>query len=275
FYDEGAAESMGAGASGQKRYIDMCVARLAEYIERYPKQHACFIFELVQGEGGFNTAPRDFFKALMDVCKASGIAVWDDEIQTFGRTEQMFSYEMLDLGQYVDVFCIGKMTQACATLFTPEYNPGPGLLSGTFVSGPAQFAAGLEVLQRLEQGAWYGRDGAFARHWRAFAQHVAALAAKHPSWFPREGGKWGRLPGDGEVTRAGGVGGMMRFTPFGGDKEKVNRACKMMYEEGVMSFIAGHGPYHVRMLPPLPVFDEKDWPRVFACIEKGLARAAG
>ncbi|MDP1660491.1 MAG: aminotransferase class III-fold pyridoxal phosphate-dependent enzyme, partial [Phycisphaerales bacterium] len=269
FYDEVAAEQLVAGAAGRARHIDGCVRQLVQLVERYPKQHACFIFELVQGEGGFNTGPRDFFKALMDVCKASNIAVWDDEIQTFGRTESMFTYEMLDLGDYVDVFCVGKMTQACATLYSADYNPQPGLLSGTFVSGPAQFAAGNEVLKRLENGPWYGTDGAFAKHWRQFAQHVNALIAKYPAWFPATSAKYGKLP-----PLVGGVGGMMKFTPFAGDKERVNKACKLMFEEGVMSFIAGHGPYHVRMLPPLPVFNEKDWPRVFACIERGLARAA-
>jgi hypothetical protein len=29
------------------------------------------------------------------------------------------------------------------------------------------------------------------------------------------------------------------------------------------------------MLPPLPVFQEKDWPEVFACVERGLAKTAG
>src|SRR5213075_1835695 len=70
---------------GKARFIDGAVAGLRELIERYPKQHACFIFELVQGEGGFNVGDRDFFKALMEVCKSAKIAVWDDEIQTFGR----------------------------------------------------------------------------------------------------------------------------------------------------------------------------------------------
>ena len=51
------------------------------------------------------------------------IAIWDDEIQTFGRTTSMFAYEALDLGDWVDVFCIGKMTQACATLYTEEFLP--------------------------------------------------------------------------------------------------------------------------------------------------------
>jgi 4-aminobutyrate aminotransferase-like enzyme len=273
FYDPIAAERMGPGASGQKRYIDMSVNHLLSYIERYPKQHACFIFELIQGEGGFNVGTRDFHKALMDVCKANSIAVWDDEIQTFGRTERMFAYELFDLGEYVDVFCVGKMTQVCATMFTPEYNPGPGLLSGTFISGSTQFRTGLRVLERLEQGAWYGPQGQFARHHALFGRQCDALIARHPEWFPRMSGKYGPVSlSDGPLW--GGNGGMMRFTPFGGDKDKVMKATKMLYEEGVISFYCGHGPYHVRLLPPLPVFDEADWPRVFACIERGLARAA-
>ncbi len=263
FYDPVMAQRM-----GQTRFIDMCVSHLNQYVERYPKQHACFIFELMQGEGGFNVGTRDYFKALMDVCKANNIAVWDDEIQTFGRSPRMFAYEYFDLGDYVDVFCVGKMTQVCATMFTRGYNPGPGLLSGTYVSGGTQFATGTQVLNRLADPAngFYGDDGKFARHHRAFSEHARALIAKHPEWFP-SAGKYGEL---GDLV--GGVGGMMRFTPFGGDKDKVNKACKTLFDEGVIVFYCGHGPYHVRMLPPLPVFDEKDWGRVFECVERGLAK---
>lgn len=262
FYDHVAAERMGRNA-----HIQSIVALLRQCIERYPRQHACFIFELVQGEGGFNTAPREFFVALMDVCKEHGIAVWDDEIQTFGRTESMFAYEALDLGKYVDVFCVGKMTQVCATLYTADYNPGPGLLSGTFIGGPVPFAVGSHVLERLASGDFYGPQGRFARHHGLFREQVHALVKKHPAIFPASG-KYGPL-GD----LAGGTGGMMRFTPYGGDKDKIMKACKALFDEGVIVFYCGHGPYHIRMLPPLPVFDEKDWPRVFACVERGLLAA--
>lgn len=270
FYDEAAAKRMHAGdVSGQTRFIDMAVSHLRQYVERYPKQHACFIFELVQGEGGFNTAPREFFTALMDVCKASSIAVWDDEIQSFGRTESMFAYDALNLGQYVDVFCVGKMTQVCATLYTEEYNPGPGLLSGTFTSSGPAFRIGTSVLERLRDGGsdgpYYGKQGQFARQHALFAQQVRALAAKHPDWFPSS-------PDVPDIV--GGTGGMMRFTPFGGKKDKVTKLCKHLFDAGVLVFYCGHGPYHIRMLPPMPVFKDTDWPRVFTCIEKGMAAAA-
>jgi 4-aminobutyrate aminotransferase-like enzyme len=265
FWDPAAAERMGPGAAGKKRFIDMAVSHLEQYIHRYPGGHACFIFELVQGEGGFNVGDRDYLKALMDVCKAHGIAVWDDEIQTFGRTERMFAYEQFDLGDMVDVFCVGKMTQVCVTAWTKEFQPRTAILSGTFTGGSALYAVGHRVLERLSDGDFYGPQGRFARHHAEFRKQVHALAAKHPAWFPK-------IP---EVTDvAGGVGGMMRFTPFGGKKEKVTAACKAIFDAGAIVFYCGHGPYHVRMLPPLPALDERDWPRVFACIEQGLAKVA-
>ncbi len=263
FYDPAEAARI-----GRAKYIDGAVARLREYIERYPRQHACFIFELIQGEGGFNTAPRDFFKALMDVCKAEKIAVWDDEIQTFGRTERMFAYETLNLGEYVDLFCIGKMTQVCATLYTEDYNPGPGLLSGTFTSSGVAYKVGKRVIERLRDGSYYGPAGSNARHYAQFVKQVRALAANHPQWFPAPQPPY-------EVTDiAGGTGGMMRFTPFGGRKDAVTKACNHLFDAGVITFYCGHGPFHVRMLPPLGVFQEKDWARVFECVEMGLAKAA-
>ncbi|MBX3363269.1 MAG: aminotransferase class III-fold pyridoxal phosphate-dependent enzyme [Phycisphaeraceae bacterium] len=260
FWDQEAADR-----HGHTRYIDMVIEHAQMYVDRYPGQHACFIFELVQGEGGFNTAPREYFKALMEFCKANGIAVWDDEIQTFGRLPRMFAYEWLDLGEYVDVLCVGKLTHACATLYTEAYNPKPGLLSGTFTGETVSFRVGQRIIERLREGDFYGDDGRFARHHRAFSEQVRALAARHPDWFPKPAGA---------PDIVGGAGGMMRFTPFGGDKTLIPKACKHVFEEGAVIFYCGHGPYHLRMLPPLPVFDEADWPRVFQCIERGLAKTA-
>lgn len=266
FYDQVMADRY-----GEKRVIDMAVMHLTQYLDRYPDQHACFIFELVQGEGGFRTSSRDYFKALMDVCKDRGVPIWDDEIQTFGRLESMFAYEMFDLGEYVDVCTVGKMSQACATLFTEDYSPKPGLLSGTFTGETVSFDVGRQIIERLRDGDYYGENGSIARHHNLFRDQVRALEKKHPDWFgpvPEELG----APGVPDIV--GGVGGMMRFTPFKGDKDKIVKACRACYDEGVVLFYCGHGPYHIRMLPPLGVMRPEDWPRVFECVERGLAAVA-
>lgn len=267
FWNDQAVEKVG----GAKNFIDHTLWRLDQYVERYPKMHACFIFELVQGEGGFNTAPRDFHLALMKRCREHGIAVWDDEIQTFGRTPRMFAYEHYELGEYVDVLCVGKMTQACAAMYTERYNPKAGLLSGTFTGSTQDFYAGIRVLEMLGEGGLYDSapgagDGLIARHHAVFRERMRALMARRPEWFPP-------VPFGGE--NPAGLGGMMRFTPFGGEKARVARAASALFDEGLILFWCGHGPYHLRMLPPVGCMQLEDWPRVFEVLERGLAKAAG
>lgn len=266
FYDTFAARRMSGGdLSGETRYIDMAVWHLEQYIARYPGQHACFVFELVQGEGGFHGAPTEFFRELMEVCRANDIAVWSDEVQTFGRTSRPFAFDHYGLGEYVDVCCVGKMTQVCAAMYTDDYNPKPGLLSGTFLGSSAGLRAGRNIIERLVSGDYYGEDGRIMRHHAKFKEHVNALAEKHPEWFP---------PVHGVPEPSGGVGAMMRFTPFGGKKEALLKLCKQMYQDGVIAFYCGHGPYHVRFLPPLGVMQEETWDVVFEVVEKSMTEVA-
>ena len=178
----------------------------------------------------------------------------------------MFAYETLDLGDYIDVFCVGKMTQACAALYTKEYSPRAGLLSGTFTGASQDFSTGTRILEMLRDGDLYGQSGKLNHHHDQFRKHVKLLAEKHPSWFPA-------VPEQSGI--AGGMGGMMRMTPFGGDKNKVMAACKACFDEGAIVFWCGHGPFHVRMLPPVPVLKDEHWPRIFECIERGFAKVAG
>jgi 4-aminobutyrate aminotransferase-like enzyme len=250
------------------RSIEMAVWHLKQYIHRYPGQHACFVMELVQGEGGFNTAPREFFVALMETCKAAGIPVWDDEVQSFGRTESMFAFERLGLGDYVDVVSLGKMSQACACLMTADMNPKPGLLSGTFTASTSAFQVGMEALRTMRDGGYYGPEGRNAKLHAAFRRHAEALVAKRPEWFPEVKDQFGR-PG---IAKVGGTGGMCRLTPYGGDKDRIMKLLHAMFEDGVMAFYCGHGPYHIRMLPPVGVMQPEQWAPVFEIIERTMSK---
>jgi acetylornithine aminotransferase len=177
----------------------------------------------------------------------------------------MFAFEALGLGDFVDVCAVGKMSQVCAVLFTPEYNPKPGLISQTFLGTGETLRVGREVLERLSSGNYYGKDGSNARHHKLFRDSVRALAAKHPEWFPAS---------HEFVDIVEGTGGMMRFSPFGGQKDPVMKLCKTLFDEGLIVFYCGHGPYHIRMLPPLGVMQESHWPKVFELIEAGMTKIA-
>ena len=250
------------------RSTEMAIWHLDQMIARYPGQHSCFIFELVQGEGGFRTAPREFFVPLMERCRAAGIPVWDDEVQTFGRNTEMFMYDTLDLGEYVDVVAIGKMSQACAILFTEEFAPKPGLLSGTFIGSASAFHVGRAALERLRDGGYYGPDGRIAKLHAAFRAQASSLVKRHPEWFPP-------VPTDFNRTLTehyGGTGGMCRLTPFGGDRAKIMACLHHLFDEGVIAFLCGHGPYHVRFLPPVGVMEPGQFEPVFEILERAMAR---
>ncbi|MGA1391742.1 MAG: aminotransferase class III-fold pyridoxal phosphate-dependent enzyme [Phycisphaerales bacterium] len=253
-----------------ERSIEMTRWHLEQMILRYPKQHSCLIAELVQGEGGFNTAPREFFVALFELARKHGIPVWDDEVQTFGRTESMFAFESLGLGEFIDVVTLGKMSQACACLYTADMNPGPGLLSGTFSAATSAFRVGRRILERMRDGGYYGADGRIASLHAAFRAGVDGIRARHPEWFPPVREAFGRS----HDRFTGGTGGMMRFTPFGGSKEKIMRLMHVLFEEGVIAFYCGHDPYHVRFLPPVGVMRPEQFGPVMEIVERSLARVA-
>ena len=51
-------------------------------------------------------------------------------------------------------------------------------------------------------------------------------------------------------------------------------ACHVMFREGVIAFYCGHGPYHVRFLPAVGVFEPEMFDEVFEIVERGLEQAA-
>ena len=68
---------------------------------------ACFMFEPVQGEGGFLAMEPDFAQALRAFCTEKGIVLIAGEIQSgFGRTGQRFAFSRL--GIEPDLILLGK-----------------------------------------------------------------------------------------------------------------------------------------------------------------------
>ena len=243
---------------------------LDEAITRYPGRHACFSMELVQGEGGFNVAPREFLAALMQQCRKHGIGVWVDEIQTFARCGEMFYFQQLDLGEYVDVVTIGKMSQVCACLFTGDYAPKPGLLSATFVGSTVALQVGRRMIERLRDGGYWGPDGRIAQLQVTFRRHIQKLIDEHSEWFGPIVCPDGRT----STRLFDGVGGMMRFTPFGGAKPKILAVLRRMFEAGVIGFYCGRDPFHIRFLPPVGVMEPRHFDDVFTIVAAALSDTA-
>jgi 4-aminobutyrate aminotransferase-like enzyme len=233
------------------------IAALDAHLARYPGRIAAMLFELVQGEGGFHTAPREFFAALMERCRDAKVAVWVDEVQTFARTGELFAFRTFDLAEYVAVATAGKTLQGSAALFTRAYKPRPGLIAGTFAGSTVGMAVGARIIERLENEGYLGPEGRIAVLGGRVERRVDAMR--------------GRMPR--AVGPRSGIGAMQAFVPFDGLPEDVSAVVQVAFDEGLMVFPAGANPTKIRMLLPLNTTDE-EIETGFTILEKALARVA-
>jgi acetylornithine aminotransferase len=246
FFDPGARDPIGAS-----------LAALDAHLARHPGRIAAMLFELVQGEGGIRTAPRAFFVALMERCRAAGVAVWVDEVQTYARTGELFAHRTFGLDEYVDVVTAGKALQGSAVLFRRAYNPKPGLVSGTFAGATVGMAVGARIVERLEQGGYLGPRGHIARLGRRVKQRLARLARAMPGW----------------VSEVSGIGAMWAFTVLDGSAAAADETIRAALEEGLLVFSAGGRPARVRLLLPVNTTDA-ELAEGFARLERALRRVA-
>ena len=182
------------------------LAALDAHIKRYPGQIAGMIYELVQGEGGFNTAPREFFVALMERCRSAKIAVWVDEVQTYARTGELFAHQTFGLADYVDLVTVGKILQGSAVLYTKDYNPREGLVAGTYAGATVGLTVGARIIERLANEGYLGASGRVAGIGKRVEARFATLSARMPK----------------AVGARSGLGAMQAFVPFDGAPATTN-----------------------------------------------------
>jgi 4-aminobutyrate aminotransferase-like enzyme len=233
------------------------VAALDAHLRRYPGRIAGMLFELVQGEGGFNGAPREYFIALMERCPEAAIAVWVDEVQTFARTGELYAFRTFALEEWVDVVTVGKMLQGSAVLFTKAYNPKPGLVAGTYAGSTVGMAVGARIIERLEEDGYLGAEGRLSVLGRRVERRFEALRKRLPR----------------AVGGRSGIGAMQAFVPFDGSAEVVSALLRAAFEAGLMAFSAGASPTKIRLLLPVNVTDE-ELESGFTILEKAMRQVA-
>lgn len=243
-------------ANDHKGSIDRAVYAMKKQITRFPGGHAGFVMELIQGENGSWVGNKEFFEALIAVCKENNISVMVDEVQTFARTKELFTFQYFGLDKHVDVVTIGKNSQVCATFFADDHKPKPGLLSQTFTGASSQISAGYYVVSEMINGGYLGENGKIEKLHKRFAGNLEKLTKKYPE----------------KVAGPYGIGAMVACTVFKGDEAKTKNFTMKLFENGVLSFMAGGGTTtRVRFLMPIMVTEEKHIDDVCEIIEKTLA----
>ena len=210
---------------------------LKSHLEKEENNICAFIFEIILGEGGYKSAPSEFFISLFKECRKQHIAIWADEVQTFCRTGTFFAFEKWNLGPYIDLCTIGKSLQLAATFFTEEYNPRPGLVAGTFSSSTPCLSTGLTILNIME------------KHYIKPHTRISQIEHLFKTLFKEL--KDQSLISDYDV-----FGLMAAFTLMDSSKQNTSHFIQQLFDNGVISMLCGRDPYRVRFLSPAVITDE-------------------
>jgi len=219
-----------------------------------PTDVAAIIIEPVQGEGGFYAASTEFLQAIRDLCDQHGIVMIADEIQTgFGRTGNMFCMDQHQIepdlitmakgiaGGFPLAVVVGKSEIMDAPL--------PGGLGGTYAGSPIGCAAGLAVLEIIEQEKLVDRGQQIGQRFKTV---LTQLQKDSP------------IIGDIRI-----MGAMIAVElVIDGDANQPNseatkKIVSKAYEKGLILLSCGSRSNVIRFLPPLTISDEH--------IDEGLA----
>jgi acetylornithine/N-succinyldiaminopimelate aminotransferase len=245
-------------ALGLEGSVKRTLSEMKEHLTRYPGKFCALMMEPIQGEGGFNVAPREYYVKVFEEAKKGGLMIWLDEIQTFGRTGELFAFQKFGLQEYVDIVTAAKMLQASVVLWSEELTPKPGLVAGTFSGSTAGLRVARKTLEILKRDGYFGPGG-----------KIEKLSAKFQSNLSR----MQETSCLGIVSDVRAVGGMIAFQPFEGKLDDCKIVLKKLYDLGAVAFYCGHGPYLIRMLPPFGAMNESDIDVACGLIEKALHEA--
>ncbi|MBL7962630.1 MAG: aspartate aminotransferase family protein [Flavobacteriales bacterium] len=238
----------GAGRS-EAEFVRAELHRLEELTHNTvdPKALACVIIELVQGEGGFNVAPKAYVEGLRAWCDKHGILLIFDEVQAgFGRTGAWSAFEHFgvtpDLSTWAKSLGSGMPIGAVMGRAAIMDKAGPSSIGGTYIGNPVSCAAALATLNYMEEID----INAKGRHvGNVIRKRFERMKAKHPC-----------------IGDVRGLGAMMAMEfvkngdPMQPDAETCTALMNACAKRDLVVITAGTDKNVIRVLSPLVISDE-------------------
>ncbi len=209
-------------------------------------QVAAVIIELVQGEGGFVVAPREYVTGLQKICKKHGILLIVDEVQTgFGRTGAWSAYAHYGIVPDISTWAksLGSGMPIGAVIGKSEVMDKTikGTLGGTYLGNPVACAAAIATINYMKKIRIADKG-----------KRVGKAVMKFFEQLKKE------CPSIGDVR---GLGAMAAFElvknndPNQPDADLTKKLINACAENGLLIISAGTGGNVIRVLSPLTITD--------------------
>lgn len=212
-----------------------------------PNNVAAIIIEPVQGEGGFNPAPKAYLEGLREYCDKYGIVLIFDEVQSgFGRTGKWAAYEHYGVTPDISTWAksLGSGMPIAAVMGKAHIMDAaqPGTIGGTYIGNALSCAAALATIKFMEDNDLNARGAAVGNIIR---QRFEKMKSKHSC-----------------IGDVRGLGAMMALEfvnnndPQDPDSETCGKLVTACSERGLILLSAGTHKNIVRVLSPLVISDE-------------------
>jgi 4-aminobutyrate aminotransferase/(S)-3-amino-2-methylpropionate transaminase len=232
------------GMSGEE-----AATRAINYLEKRvgASQLAAVFIEPIQGEGGFIVPAPGFLKTLDQWCKANGIVMVADEVQSgMARTgawfasswEEGFEPDLLTVAKGIAGGMPLSGVVGRAEIMDAAHAGG---LGGTFGGSPTAVAAGVAVMEQYASGNWFERALQIGE---LLQQRLRELQNSYPVI--------------GDVRGKGAMQAIELVVP-GTQKPNAEATTELMrhcHQNGVVILNAGTYNNVIRFLPPLAISDE-------------------
>jgi 4-aminobutyrate aminotransferase-like enzyme len=166
----------------ESEYLDFLVADFEDFLATSTDGRiAAFMAEPIQGVGGFQVVPRDYFKRIEPLVREAGGVMIIDEVQTgWGRTgDHLCAINHWELEPDIMTFAKGIANGAPvgATIMVPEIAESISALTlATYGGTPVSMAQAYATISYIEENRLWenaARKGALLR------QRLEALQEKH------------------------------------------------------------------------------------------------
>lgn len=150
--------------------------------EAFDDEVAAVMIEPIQGEGGIHEATAEYMQTIRDLCDAHGAVMILDEVQTgMGRTGRWFGYQHYEVTP--DIITLAKSLGGGLAIGAMMARPDiaaslvPGTHASTFGGNPLACAAGIAVIEAIEQENLLDNTNKMGRYTR---EKLEQLKEKYP-----------------------------------------------------------------------------------------------
>lgn len=135
--------------------VSRCLQAVTELIGEYQAKSpvAAVVVEPIQGEGGDNHAPAEFFRGLRAITREHGIAMIVDEVQSGGGpTGKVWAHEHWQLEHPPDIVTFAKKLQIAGYFHTDAFKPTmPFQIFNTWMGDPAKMMQAEVLAEQMAE----------------------------------------------------------------------------------------------------------------------------